>query len=101
MRVTTALAATITVGGLLAAASPTNAAAYTFTQLDVPGANFTQAFGINDAGQIVGFFFSNTGEHGFLATAIPEPATLTLLSVGLAITGLGMMRRRATSPKPH
>jgi probable HAF family extracellular repeat protein len=69
-----------------------------FTQLDVPGAMYTDAFGINDAGEIVGLFSSSTGTHGFLATpgtAVPDPATLTLLSIGL--TGLGILRRRATS----
>jgi len=75
-----------------------------FTQLDVPGGGFTQAFGINGAAQIVGAFNNSTGTHGFLATqAVPEPATLTLLSISLTLTGLAMMRRRATStsPKPH
>ncbi len=88
----------------LTASSPASAAAYTFTQIDVPGATFTVAFGINDAAQIVGTFFSSTGGHGFLATpatSVPEPATLTLLCIGLTLTGLCMMRRRAISPKPH
>ena len=41
---------------------------YTFTTIDVPGGNNTAAYGINDAGQIVGSFASNsgTGVHGFL-----------------------------------
>jgi len=108
-----------------------------FTQLDVPGATFTSASGINDAGQIVGSFgigtsfhgFLDTGgsftqiavpggtgtaafgindarqidnnTHGFLASPVPEPATLTVLSVGLILTGLGMMRRRATASEQH
>src|SRR5262249_3091653 len=40
----------------------------TFTQIDVPGAFFTLAFGINNAGQIVGSFDNSTGRHGFLDT---------------------------------
>src|SRR5262249_4245487 len=40
-----------------------------FTTIDVPGASFTQAYGINDAGQIVGVFSSATGGGGFLDTA--------------------------------
>jgi probable HAF family extracellular repeat protein len=39
-----------------------------FTQIHVPGA-ITDAFGINDAGQIVGGFTDTTGPtHGFLDT---------------------------------
>src|SRR5437773_583698 len=45
------------------------AVSYTFTQIDVPGADFTRAFGINDVGQIVGDFGNATGTHGFLDTA--------------------------------
>src|SRR6266853_2608707 len=50
----------------LAASSLANASAFTFTQLDVPGATLTAARGINDAAQIVGFFSNSTGTHGFL-----------------------------------
>ena len=49
---------------LLAVTSP----AFSFTQIDVPGATDTEAYGINDAGQIVGAFGNNTGVHGFLDT---------------------------------
>jgi probable HAF family extracellular repeat protein len=39
----------------------------TFTSIDVPGAAFTGANGINDAGLIVGGFEDHTGrDHGFL-----------------------------------
>src|SRR6266542_2245758 len=42
----------------------------TFTTIDVPGAIRTNAFGINDAGQIVGFFQDTSGgTHGFLEIA--------------------------------
>ena len=38
-----------------------------FTPIEVPGASFlTEAFGINDAGQIVGRYQDATGVHGFL-----------------------------------
>jgi hypothetical protein len=71
----------------------------------VPGAINTFASGINDAGQIVGVFFINgTVGHGFLATptaaSVPEPSTLTLLSVGMGLIVLCVMRRRAISSKP-
>lgn len=39
---------------------------YDYTTIDVPGADRTEAYGINNAGQIVGFFFDATGQHGFL-----------------------------------
>src|SRR5918997_1075088 len=66
----------------MAAGSSANAVTFSFTQIDVPGADETAAHGINDAGQIVGLFSDSTGTHGFLATPtaapIPEPSTLTL-----------------------
>jgi probable HAF family extracellular repeat protein len=40
----------------------------TYTTLEVPGATDTVASGINDFGQIVGYFYDATGGHGFLAT---------------------------------
>jgi hypothetical protein len=63
------LAMTMAVGGMLAAAAPANATAYTFTTIDGPGAFFTTASGINDAGQIVGTFRDSIGSiFGFLDT---------------------------------
>jgi probable HAF family extracellular repeat protein len=41
----------------------------TFTTIDVPNGNFTNAFGINERGQIVGRYVDASGNvHGFLAT---------------------------------
>jgi probable HAF family extracellular repeat protein len=42
-----------------------------FTTIDVPGSNsHTIASGINDSGQIVGYFFDTRGvEHGFVDTS--------------------------------
>ena len=56
MGMTASLRVMISVGALIAAASTANATAYSFTQLDVPGASGTIATGINDAGQIVGHY---------------------------------------------
>ncbi len=39
---------------------------FVFTTFDVPGAYYTQGTGINNAGQIVGWFGDATGTHGFL-----------------------------------
>jgi probable HAF family extracellular repeat protein len=64
-----------------------------FTTIDVPGAGFTSAQGINDAGQIVGFFESSFAvDHGFLATPVPEPSGLAILGVGLI--ALVILRRQ-------
>src|SRR5713226_3819973 len=45
---------------------PTGALALTFTTIDVPGAAFTEAAGINPQGDIVGFYIAGTANHGFL-----------------------------------
>jgi len=70
----------------------------TFTTIGVPGAEFeTQAFGINDSGQIVGAFSDSSGTHGFLATPVPEPSALFLLAAGLAGLGMAAWKRRGKS----
>jgi hypothetical protein len=98
MRNVLAVAAVIDV--LLATSAAANADSYTFTQIDVPGAS-TDAFGINDAGQIVGLFSNSTGTHGFLATPIPvpEPGTLTLTLLGVGALGVFQSRKRRATTK--
>lgn len=52
---------------LVLIAKPTEVeAGFTFTTFDVLGAYYTQGTGINNAGQIVGWFGDATGTHGFL-----------------------------------
>src|ERR1044071_1313578 len=60
---------------------------FSFTIIDVPGAGrFTQAFGINNSGQIVSDFQdSSFTVHGFLATPVPEPSALFLLAAALGM----------------
>ena len=62
----------------------------TYTTFDVPGATSTSIFGI-DGSNIVGIYYSGSSHHGFLAV-IPEPATLSLLTVGML---MACRRRRA------
>ena len=48
--------------------TPSGAFGLTFTPIDVPGATFTDAIGINDRGQIVGDFTDAGGTvHGSIA----------------------------------
>jgi hypothetical protein len=42
-----------------------------YTTLDVAGSRFTEAYGINASGQIVGRYYDAGGQHGFLATPVP------------------------------
>jgi hypothetical protein len=41
-----------------------------YTTLDVPGSR-TEAYGINDSAQIVGYYDDAGGRHGFVAIPVP------------------------------
>jgi hypothetical protein len=48
--------------------------------------------GVNGAGQLLGWYTDSTGDHGFVATPMPDPTTLGL--AGICLTGLGIVARR-------
>lgn len=52
--------------GLVISIASTVHADYCFSSLDVPGATETYAPGINNAGNVVGFYYTTTGDFGFL-----------------------------------
>ena len=72
-----------------------------FTTLNFPGAVSTGITSINDQGDLTGYYVDSNGNlNGFVAYAVPEPSTLTLLGIGLAGVVGCMCRRggRASSP---
>ncbi|MDH3258123.1 MAG: hypothetical protein OEM19_01500, partial [Deltaproteobacteria bacterium] len=55
---------------LLPGVPPAHSSEYPVTPIDVPGAIWTKASGINDDGTIVGTYGDKTGTHGFLYDGI-------------------------------
>jgi hypothetical protein len=75
----------------------------TWQTADDPNASATPAFdvtgttinGINDKGQLVGFFSDGTNVNGFLATPTPEPASLGFVALG-TVFAIALSRRKKT-----
>ena len=59
----------------------------------------SQAFGINNAGQIVGSGFINGKDHAYLLTPVPEPETYSMMVAGLGLLGFMLRRRAARLPR--
>ncbi len=67
---------------------------YSITDLGTLGGIGSRAYGINDAGQIVGWGVIDGGKRAFLLNAVLIPPALYLFGSGL-IGLVGMARRRA------
>jgi hypothetical protein len=72
-----------------------------YTFLDDPlaafdnGVEVTQITGITNTGEITGFYSDADGVfHGFVASPVPEPASLTLAGAGLLAAWLAKRRRQ-------
>ncbi len=85
----------------------TNTGTYTF--LDDPNAAFnnagveiTQITGINNSGEITGFYSDANGVfHGFVAVPVPEPSSMALLGIGVTSVAVWARRRRKTTAPSH
>jgi hypothetical protein len=83
----------------------TNTNSYTYLNdpdaASINGVVTTQITGINNSGEITGFFINSDGlAEGFVATqSVPEPDSVVLVGIGLAgIACLRYMQRRRVKP---
>jgi hypothetical protein len=65
-----------------------------FTALPMGGVAASFGEGLNNVGQVVGYFTDASGvTHGFIASSVPEPSTLIGFTSGLIALGLWARRR--------
>jgi probable HAF family extracellular repeat protein len=94
------------VGSFMDANGMTNGFVYnyltnTWQTVDDPHASPNAAFdvtgttinGLNDQGQLVGFYSDGTNVDGFLATPTPEPGSLAIVAAGLVALALRTKRK--------
>jgi hypothetical protein len=63
-----------------------------YTDYSVPGEVETELFGINNAGEVVGYYGDEMGNaQGFSASTVPEPASMLLMGTG--VLGFALIRR--------
>src|SRR5438128_205871 len=88
-----ASAAVISLLVLAVAAARADERSFVYSSIDFPGATFTQAFGINAGGEVVGVYRDATGkQHGFLRsgetfTSIDFPGAAATDARGIAPAG--------------
>ena len=81
-----------------------NSLSSTWQTVNDPFSSATPAFdvtgttinGINNAGQLVGFYSDGTNVDGFAATPAPEPSPIVLVSAGFGLLLAAHRRRRRT-----
>jgi uncharacterized membrane protein len=65
----------------------------------VPGEIETELFGVNNTGEVVGYYSDEMGDaNGFSASAVPEPSTWAMMLIGFGGLGFAGRARRRTAP---
>ena len=68
-----------------------------YTTINIPGSLYTEIFGINDAGEIVGQTYFDGQFEGFVGIPAPEPSTFLMAIMGvLSVAGYIWLTQRKT-----
>lgn len=82
-----------------------NTKTHAYTFVDDPAAAFvngvevTQITGINNSGEIAGFYIDASGAHSFIAQAVPEPRTWAMMAAGFVLLGWRAVRGKARAAR--